>query len=136
MKSAMEAKRAMARHPARLLARAALLALLLAMALPPARPLRAWPAQPAQPALALACAADTRPLAFALDATGAPLPPAGPNAALDTGNSRLAVTCSALVTLPGAADPLAAPPGSILYTISGPGIAVESGTATYTVACG
>lgn len=140
MKSAMEAKRAMARHPARLLARAALLpaalALLLAMALPPARPLRARPAQPAQPAIAVACAADTRPLAFALDATGAPLPPAGPNAALDTGNSRLAVTCSALVTLPGAADPLAAPPGSILYTISGPGIAVESGTATYTVACG
>jgi len=117
-------------------ARAVLPLLLALLAALPARAARARPAQSGQPAIAVACATDTRLLAFALDDTGAPLPPPGANATLDTGNPRLAATCQALVTLPGAADPLAVPPGSILYTVAGPGIAVESGTTSYEAACG
>jgi hypothetical protein len=113
-----------------------LLVAALWLGLPAAHALRA---QPVGPQLAVGCTLDGSAPAFALLPTdGAPAlqPPDLANAALDTGQPRLAVTCRAVVEDPDAADPFAPRPGVVAFTLAGPAVFVESGGATTTVACG
>lgn len=117
----------------------AMLGLLLWLLVP--RAAAAAPRQAATPSAALACDAHQPGLSFSRqsDSNGEPVvqPPAGPNAALDVGLSRLAVTCQAVVSAPGAgATPFDLPAGFVTFTLSGPGLIVESGSQSVTLACG
>lgn len=106
------------------------------------RPVAALPLQAASPAAALACDAHQFSLSFSLQSDGAGgaalQPPAGPNAALDVGLARLAVVCQAVfaVGATGAGTTFDLPAGSVTFTVSGPGMFVESAAQSVTVACG
>lgn len=60
-------------------------------------------------------------------------PPAG---AFDAGEPALALSCAAVFEDPAADDPFALPPGTVSFSVQGPAIVVESGTQSYSVACG
>jgi hypothetical protein len=57
-------------------------------------------------------------------------------AALDVGDSRVAVTCQAAIGDFSADSPFALGAGALTFTVDGPGLIVESGSSTYTVDCG
>src|SRR5581483_763565 len=116
------------------------LALLACLLLP--RAAAAQPRQAAMPVAALACDAHQPSVGFALQPGGVGgtllQPPAGPNAALDVGLSRLAVACQAVFAAPDAAGSGAfeLPAGTVTFAISGPGMLVESNAPSVTIACG
>lgn len=114
--------------------------LLLCLLLP--RTAAAAARQGAVPAAGLACDAHQPSLGFTLqtDSAGgtAVQPPAATDAALDVGLPRLAVACQAVFLAPDAADAGAfdLPAGTVTFTISGPGLFVESNARSVSVACG
>ncbi|HLZ73060.1 MAG TPA: hypothetical protein VKV26_24415 [Dehalococcoidia bacterium] len=98
------------------------------------------PAQPAPFAAALACDAHNPAISFPLQGDGADTPllpaPSGPNAALDTGLPRMAVLCQAVLQAPASGAAFSLPAGSVSFSVSGPGLIVESAAQLATLPCG